>query len=68
MFCSNPCGLGTSGDVQQSYVATLESEWEVSMTFLIDSFLDNQNWQDTYSQVPLQCDKLEAVKTPETIC
>lgn len=68
MFCSNPCELGTFGVVQQSYAATLQSDWEVPMTAVMGQLFEQPKMADTYSQAPLQCGKLESVKTPEPIC
>lgn len=68
MFCNNPCDLGTFGDVQQNYTAAWHSDWEVSTKSIEGQLFGQPIMAETYSQVPLQCGKLESVKTPETIC
>ena len=54
--------------MSSSYAATLQADWEVSTTSIMGQVFGQPKMTDTYSQVPLQCGKLESVKTPKSIC
>lgn len=54
--------------MSSSYAAMLQADWEVSTTSIMGQVFGQPKMTDTYSQVPLQCGKLESVKTPKSIC
>lgn len=47
---------------------TLESCWEVPAKAPVEQIFGQQKTSYSHSQVPLQCDKLETVRTMEALC